>query len=67
MPLLPFSTVSTVNVPLFVLPSQTNVLRWLSHQPDAVFDDSGLVSLALDAPDAISLAETQTVWPEGHE
>src|SRR6185436_10071991 len=56
LPFEPGSTLSIVNVAVWLLPLQTNLLRWLCHHAEAVFEDPSRLRARSFLPDLTSLA-----------
>src|SRR4051812_12440608 len=67
VPLLPSSTLSTVNFLVCFLPSHLIVLRWLCHQAAATWLEPSAFKALLFLPDFVCLSEIQSVSPVLHE
>src|SRR3954452_7093967 len=67
VPLLPSSTLSTVNFLVCFLPSHLIVLRWLCHQPAATWLDPSFLRSGSFLPFFDCFSEIQSVSPVLHE
>src|SRR4051812_31116751 len=66
LPLLPSSTLSTVNVLVCFLPSHLTLLRWLCHQAAAALLEPSFLRAGSFLPSFDCLREIQSVVPPWH-